>query len=37
MRTFDVRNENEWFFHRSLAKAVRNCQTKQMKNGKLAF
>ena len=32
MRTFDIRYENGWFFHRSLIKAIRNCQSKQMKN-----
>ena len=37
MRTFDIRYENGWFFHRSLVKAVRNRQSKQMKNWKLAF
>ena len=37
MRTFHIRYEHGWFFHRSLVKAVRNCQSKQMKNLKLAF
>ena len=32
MRTFDIRYENGWFFHRSLVKAVRNRQSKQMTN-----
>ena len=29
MRTFDIRYENGWFFHRSLVKAVRNRQTNE--------
>ena len=32
MRTFDIRFENGWLFDRSLVKAVRNRQSKQMKN-----
>ena len=32
MRTFDIRYENGWFFHRSFVKAIRNRQSKQMKN-----
>ena len=32
MRTFDSRYENRVFFHRSLVKAIRNRQSKQMKN-----
>ena len=32
MRTFDIRYENGWFFHRSLVKAVRNRQSEQMNN-----
>ena len=32
MRTFDIRYESGWFFHKSLVKAVRNRQIKQMKN-----
>ena len=31
VRTVDIRYENGWFFHRSLVKAVRNHQSKQMK------
>ena len=37
MRTFDMRYEHGWIFHRSLVKAVKNRQSKQMKNWKLAF
>ena len=32
VRTFDIRYENGWLFHRSVVKAVRNRQSKQMKN-----
>ena len=37
MKTFDIRYENGWFFHRSLVKAIRNRQSKPMKNLKLVF
>ena len=36
MRTFVICYENGWFFHKSLVKAGKNCQSKQMKNLKLA-
>ena len=31
VRTFDIRYENGWFFHRSFVKAVRNRQRKNEK------
>ena len=32
MRTFDIRYENGWFFHKSLLTVLKNCQSEQKKS-----